>query len=1718
MCFSIFLSLVCRDFAFSAAQIAYNAKIFLRIPANAGFISAKNVSSENKISIINIQDLHYNPSVQKNISLILENIERQISPDVVYVEGAVGEIDTGWISDIGDKKLRKDIAEHLILNSQLTGYEYYRAISAAGMRIYGIESEKVYNDNFLLLNKITDYKDETTRQLKIFNESVDEIAKSFHGERRLDGLIRKYREGKISQIKYYSVLIKLYDSFCGGKKLLNIAGYYPKNYLFNIKSFILNSREISLLSKNTIERQYADFYNSIKNMLPYKEYAVYSSLEDKTENTLRYMVRFELAKKYNELFSYLTCLKNLKSINPLELRNEEIRLIDCLRVAVSDNIVQQDMVFIKDFSIYFNSFFNNSITFDEYKYFSKNFKKFEELYSYYNDGGIPEFFVENFELFDKFISNNVLRNSVFAANILEVAQKQGYKNIVLITGGFHTEGLEEIFKDAGVNFIALTPNAILRKDTQDIYDYNVKKQSGVLNNAYALKPSSVLPEEERQRIILSAVESVRLLMETNPQDYNLKLEEIAGHIPILKGLKVKTGFLGDSKLVFTYIDGEIRDIRIKGSDGKKSSLKKRIRSLFPYFNADNYYKDIFKYMLFVTSFLFAFNINNTISAALMIFLFPPVAILILPAIQALMLSVYIFKDNKSVTESPNYALRIKEMPEGAEYLKQTTSIPVYDEPWRIIKRTLEYAIDARDRYNKKAGGEYANIVVSDDGLMVFAKNNIESALEEIERKNQNGQQLSTEEEEIYYRISFYKEHNIGVIARPKDKTKYSWGDFERRGLFKKASNLNHSLIINKILGELIENGMSYEDAVNSVKKQLINDKPIFENTYISGNIMVGDIILLLDKDSTVAPNAISATMTEFVIDTSLGYTQNQTVINNPDETRTSQMRAQEGDIIWKYVVPLDARNGFVKFLGHNGFIRRAALEKSGFWSEDNVAEDFAMIMKMITIKDDMTGRNYHGRQIQYEHITFEELSELSIEQLQNYASKSNIDLSETNFSYEEIIEKLAIFGYTRKEFNEILKTVKAQNSVPLRALNIMLNIYLESVMSFGEGMPEEPLEAIKQMSKFGFGTTELWLNPVKEWLKKRSPITPLYKGVLSAKHLDFFSKMNLTMGFIMFLYPVLITLFVFSALFSPFFPSFFRLDFIPLMLFTMLAVNTPIVVDVVKKNKDRGLLIILKALFPSIIERAVFNVSVMHNSAIGVINRLLGKKETFGATKVGKGEKTGGIWKNVRENLKIQYRAGYLYFSAVALVLALSLFFSLPLDAFIILAGLGSLNILQAMFAPVYFDSSLRKIQISKKFRDNIAYYGNSARKTVYWLSRSGNFSAKTAYKLLEMGFNNVVIEMDNSKKGDFLTRYDIDGINSNFSVSAAFENGLMRFYINSSNEDLLDIQKDKALNEALKHIKLLLYGSPFLSPDNKSLKMVKKLYSKNKHFGSIKFKDINFGDSIILRDSQDGVYKTKQYINALSESKKKNVIAKFEFRNVAQIKHLLKQSFYDEIFLSVENDKISADGIKKLSQIFKNRYVGLSIGVDFKQDNKDNETFIKNLSKNKNIKNLIINYTGFSGEQILESLKSFAALKQTGILVRIDEELLKDDIFISEISKLKDLGISLFQHNFIDLDFKNVNYGNYSNFIEDAYETDIRNVLFDIESFANMAARSNLAEQINLSRLDFDDIFKKSTESDTAAILENILSGSITEEENIDAGSLNIYNSKSVNAILQAA
>lgn len=220
-----------------------------------------------------------------------------------------------------------------------------------------------------------------------------------------------------------------------------------------------------------------------------------------------------------------------------------------------------------------------------------------------------------------------------------------------------------------------------------------------------------------------------------------------------------------------------------------------------------------------------------------------------------------------------------------EWLSVTIQIPVYRQPvHEVILPTLESCMLARDYYIRATGAK-CNIVVCDDGMMVFLKNNFAAAemlwetvmrskgkilklskllrtVPRPSRQHLKGLQ-SKAVYEVFHRMLFYYHFQIGFVARS------TW---DRPGKAKRASNLNSHMRL--VWGAIQKQDMSYGQALYQMSHNSDGSRYLM----FGNDIAIGKLLVITEASSRMAESVILKTVPEFLNDEGLGFTQHATKV------------------------------------------------------------------------------------------------------------------------------------------------------------------------------------------------------------------------------------------------------------------------------------------------------------------------------------------------------------------------------------------------------------------------------------------------------------------------------------------------------------------------------------------------------------------------------------------------------------------------------------------------------------------------------------------------------------------------------------------------------------------------------------------------------------------------------------------------------------------------
>ncbi|CAM9679092.1 unnamed protein product [Scytosiphon promiscuus] len=285
----------------------------------------------------------------------------------------------------------------------------------------------------------------------------------------------------------------------------------------------------------------------------------------------------------------------------------------------------------------------------------------------------------------------------------------------------------------------------------------------------------------------------------------------------------------------------------------------------------------------------------------------------------------------------------KPCPRPAVMPRVTIQMPVYKENLvETILPSIQSVMTAVLHY-KKMGGE-ANLYINDDGLQV------------ISEKERNA------------RVFAYKRHGVSYVARPPSSIR------PRKGLFKKASNLNYGLNVAIRVEEIMaESGGQVTDPVEAL--QLVSGE-FNDEFFAGGDVRMGDIVLLVDSDTRVPEDCLSKTSGEFERYPQVGFMQCKTTSIRIHNNFWENMIARFTNDVYSVGIAMAVSSGDpAPLVGHNAFLRWSAIRevswvdsKDGerkFWSEAHVSEDFDLALRL-------QAQGYIGRYCTYTGDGFQE--------------------------------------------------------------------------------------------------------------------------------------------------------------------------------------------------------------------------------------------------------------------------------------------------------------------------------------------------------------------------------------------------------------------------------------------------------------------------------------------------------------------------------------------------------------------------------------------------------------------------------------------------------------------------------------------------------------------------------------------------------------------------
>ena len=536
-------------------------------PNKYGKVVSCNDNSSD-ILVVNIQDLHCDYFVQRNISGIIDEISKKYNIDSVYVEGGIGNIDTSLLANI-NPQYKQSVLTMLLKDGKLTGTEYYSATTAKTNLLKGVEEKDIYLKNIDRLGTIIKSKKEINVCLSKIDKEIEFLKSKYlkSKNKQFDKLLKQFENQEIPQDQF---IIDLFNY--AKKNNISLKNYKNLQVYLGLFDYSVNNKKV--------QKELIELLASIKKILSYNEYNQLLKLTSNFTDIQKLGLfvkeicadnNINLSKKYPNVNKLFSLKEQSSEYNPIELVKEERKLIDVLRTYLSETETELEISYISDFEQFYKGYLTASLTAPQWEYVKLGLDKFKELYAKYSISNDIETLENYSSLLSEFYNVNTERNNIFIQKMgLSNNSVSNYPNskshkllspaqkiIILVAGGYHTEGINELLNKKGISNITITPN-IANSTKQSRVEYEYLAQQQVMSVKQMIALGLISNETPKEQVLAVALS---LLKNNNLDGININI--LAQQLNQIFSQNINVSLLEDGKqLEITFDDGSTQIIDV----------------------------------------------------------------------------------------------------------------------------------------------------------------------------------------------------------------------------------------------------------------------------------------------------------------------------------------------------------------------------------------------------------------------------------------------------------------------------------------------------------------------------------------------------------------------------------------------------------------------------------------------------------------------------------------------------------------------------------------------------------------------------------------------------------------------------------------------------------------------------------------------------------------------------------------------------------------------------------------------------------------------------------------------------------------------------------------------------------------------------------------------------------------------------------------------------
>jgi len=403
--------------------------------------------------VIYIQDVHRNPEAQRNISKLVQELITQKKVDLVALEGAFGPLDFSWYRTHPHPEAVTAVADYLFKEQRISGPAYaaltLRSAAADSEQalppFVGVDEKRHYDANVKAYQEsaplIALYKKRLEDQKRAMAERKN---KFFNPQlKKFDDCVEAYHQGTLSLGKYVRTLthyrhelspkVEMYRAVLEMESKLNFPQVEKERTVL-----------IAQLIKKLTKSENDDLFNhSVAyrsgRLTPADFYSYFQEL------CSRHAIDLKRVPALNDYIHYVLLSENLDVDGVLQ---ETAAIEKKIYAALTQTEEERRLVETSRYFYLVQKLLDFALTRQEWE-------EYEQMETPPNLPIVRH--GEEFSSFEKFYAEAEARDRVMAVNLENAMADSQAKVAVLVTGGFHSDGMTSQLQAKGMSIISVVP-------------------------------------------------------------------------------------------------------------------------------------------------------------------------------------------------------------------------------------------------------------------------------------------------------------------------------------------------------------------------------------------------------------------------------------------------------------------------------------------------------------------------------------------------------------------------------------------------------------------------------------------------------------------------------------------------------------------------------------------------------------------------------------------------------------------------------------------------------------------------------------------------------------------------------------------------------------------------------------------------------------------------------------------------------------------------------------------------------------------------------------------------------------------------------------------------------------------------------------------------------------------------------------------------------------